>query len=59
MMCSGNLKSAQARVKWLELFTKSNVDRVRLYILAKPKDLAILGAEHKTGTTEETGRGND
>lgn len=30
-------------MKWLELFTKSGVDRVRLYSLAKAKDLGILG----------------
>jgi len=32
----------------------SSVDRVRLYTLAKAKDLGILGGQHKPGT-----RGNN
>lgn len=55
VMCSRNLKSAQARTKWLELFTKSSVDRVRLYTLANGKrSWNSRGAEHKPGT-----RGNN
>ena len=39
----------------MELFAKSRVDRARLYILAKAKNLKILGdGAHKPGT-----RGNN